>query len=1436
MHSLSKLKTAFGASTYFRDRDDYYLSDHSPSEWWGIGAREIGLIGEVGAGTFRDVLEGKINGAQEYPAGEREVKTKGGKTRKVPAHGPGWDNTFSASKSVSIAALLRGDSRIIAAHDAAVREAMRYLESEVAVTRQRVGKGEYEYRHGTGIVAAMFRHASSRSLDPQLHTHVVVANVMRDPVTGKWVSIDSREGLYKLHREAETLYTNALAAALRDLGYKVEWRVNDAGFPEIELPEISQAEIELFSTRKHEIDAKLAAGGITREQATQRERQMATLETRSPKRAVPAAELHRQWVTRLADLGAEIHAFVRPEAGPRPHPDAAADEAVARAAASVSERQARFTLRDLLNESRIFSQGRASETELRDAVRRVAECGDLIATDTLARVPGGDLQPVPGFTTKAGQETERAMLATVERLHGGGEQIMSSTDAKAAVDAANAASGGRLTEEHQRASRMILSGESRIEIVQGLAGSAKTTGVLAVVADEARKRGWTVEAMTPTTGSAQTLGDSIGAKSRTVAAVNLSPTKCAPHSLWIVDEAGLVGASDMQKLLAKADAADAKIVLVGDTRQIGSVRAGRALDQIEHADPQHTHQVTKIVRQKNETLRRAVEAAARGDVDQTFTGVEVVEHHPKGADEDARGNARAAAIDDVAARYIRDTADGADTLVVAFAVADRDAINAAIQRDRVAAGQVQDVRETEVLRAKDWTSEQQTDAARYQVGDVVLARKNVAHIGRGETAVVVAVADGKVTVRNRGGVVVWAFDPTQYKSFTAYSTDSINIGLGDRIVFRGTIAAKDEAGERRAFKNGDTAMIAGRGNNGAMVVTDRKGKRYALDKAGALQADLGYASTADSAQSKTVDRVIGYVRAGSTRLATLQRLYVLVSRAKYHATIITDDVKTLAERFRRNSGEKETALNWAADRARGDSRQPAGPAGPDKDHQHSGGTAETRDDRDPAQPRPLGFLRDVAHAAVEAARPVAAAQALRLRDSIHRAFHQPEPTHITREQAAVAARLALQERDANHDRLLRRRPPSRDDWRRMTAQHGVAVGPDGTRFTQDDNGRVYCDRQLRAERREIARSEWIDHRPRTQYRIVGDPGSTHVIVSHNHGKSWKRADLFDSLATRYRTWRRDRIQAKLELDRLRWQAAGGKETHDSERLARAAIASFRRREKALFKGRLDWDELAAENGVAYDKHGHRYMMDNRGRVWSEALAKRGFFVDRTRAGREAVQDMRQHAKRRNELAHDRASDGTRKHHLLRRGAHAVGYRMARARLERVIGDGQQRELDRLAGLALDESDRRWNDAGRHESRDTRELAREALAQQGKGKFDWDAAALERGALHDREGRRYAIDEKGFARSEALEKTAYHFRYNREAREAKARQDRGHSRGPLGWWGEQRTRQAVWGSIDTERERLGRLAGVQGNERVRQPASTPAPSRGADHQRDAARGR
>src|SRR4051794_2067114 len=178
---LSIGKLAVGQSDYYLEQargavtragalrsgvEDYYLGGpEAVGTWIGDGVRALGLDGEVDGVRLDRVLAG------EHPANGAPLG------RVVAGRVPGFDLTFSAPKSVSVLFGIGDDElrhAIRDAHDAAVEEALGYVGREAAMTRR--GRGGAHVIAGRGLVAAAFRHRTSRAGDPQLHTHVLVAN------------------------------------------------------------------------------------------------------------------------------------------------------------------------------------------------------------------------------------------------------------------------------------------------------------------------------------------------------------------------------------------------------------------------------------------------------------------------------------------------------------------------------------------------------------------------------------------------------------------------------------------------------------------------------------------------------------------------------------------------------------------------------------------------------------------------------------------------------------------------------------------------------------------------------------------------------------------------------------------------------------------------------------------------------------------------------------------------------------------------------------------------------------------------------------------------------------------------------------------------------------------------------------------------------------
>jgi conjugative relaxase-like TrwC/TraI family protein len=253
--------------------EDYYLSaEEMPGRWTGKGAAELGLAGAVAPEDLRAVLEGAEPRTLQKLVGWRKR--------------PGYDLTLSAPKSVSLLWGL-GDRATAAAvptaHEEAVDAAVAYLEDAACVVRR--GRGGRVRHPGVGLVGAAFRHRTSRAGDPNLHSHVVVADMTQDP-DREWSALFSR-AVFRHGRTAGFIYQAVLRHGLAtELG--VGFGDAKRGVREVE--GISAPVRRAFSQRRVAIERAMAEHGARSKHGAQ----VATLETRPDKQpGVSEATLRR---------------------------------------------------------------------------------------------------------------------------------------------------------------------------------------------------------------------------------------------------------------------------------------------------------------------------------------------------------------------------------------------------------------------------------------------------------------------------------------------------------------------------------------------------------------------------------------------------------------------------------------------------------------------------------------------------------------------------------------------------------------------------------------------------------------------------------------------------------------------------------------------------------------------------------------------------------------------------------------------------------------------------------------------------------------------------------------------------------------------------------------------------------------------------------------
>ncbi len=906
---------AQGASYY--ERDGYYARDspdhRQASAWAGKGAAELGLQGQVDSDTFRAVLQGRV------PDGSGRRLGRVGKDGEFH-HRPGRDLTFSAPKSVSLAALVDGDARVIDAHDRAVVRALDWFERNVAETRMKDPEtGRMVRTGGQKTVISTFRHDASRNLDPALHTHSVIANMVLGE-DGKWRTM-ANERLYASKMLLGALYRNELAGELANLGYGIEKTHADGRF---EIAGVPRDVIEAYSTRRAEIEAAMAERGMGGTAENQRLAQRAALFTRAAKRDVDRAALRESWLDQATALGFDARGFAADAAARQAGLDAARETAredgggraavevtgdggapaaaAAWSVAHLSEREAVFSRTDLLAAALAFGPGAAPTREIEREVAALEKAGTLHA----ARLPGMDGL----LTTDRALADERETIALMEAGQGRGAVPMRGR----AVD--KALRNGPLTHGQKEAVRLILSDKDRTVGVQGFAGTGKTT-MLRRARALMEKKGYEVRGLAPSASAARTLEAEAGIGSETLqrflaryagVAQGRMTRKGAREmraafrkTALVVDEGSLASTVQTRDLLRIADALRIpRVVLVGDAKQLDAVDAGKPFAQLQAAGMK-TAVMDEIMRQRDPDLKQAVEASLAGEIGRAFEklGPNVAEVKPD--------NLPGAA----AARWLALSSDArASTGLMAPSHTLRERINEIVRERLVRDGAVHGpAMNAERLVSRGYTDAEKTLAANYAPGDVVAFHRPYKRLGvdKGDELRVVGVDRRAHTVTLRGkdgGTVTW--DPNRLAARTGgievYRAEEIELRAGDRIRW-----TRNDMG--LGLVNSGIAEVA-KVSDGKVTFRLEDGRVLDL-RPGDPQlrhVDRAWASTVHAFQGRTVDNVIAAMEANHAKLTTQKSFYVEISRARDRAELVTDDREALRETLEAVTGERIAAL------------------------------------------------------------------------------------------------------------------------------------------------------------------------------------------------------------------------------------------------------------------------------------------------------------------------------------------------------------------------------------------------------------------------------------------------------------------------------------------------------------------------------------------------
>lgn len=589
---------------------------------------------------FQKRVDQRLDAIREETGHEpTEADTKRAKmleARSQRAAVAGYDLVFSPVKSVALLWALHPDPEVRAgirqAHEEAMASALEMLETHAAYTR--TGRNGITQIATRGMVAVAFDHYDSRDGDPNLHTHYVVSNKVQGE-DGIWRSLDAR-ALFRMTVAASEHYNTALETLVSTrygIGFTAREDTPDGKQPVREVTGIPLTIIDHYSSRRTALEARYAelvrnyrrehGYDPTRKAAYQLARQ-ATLETRQGKKQPRSlAAMRESWNDALLASFGPAGARAITGAVPK-RPQRIKSESLdlgalaAKVTATVEESRSTWTRWNLHAEAERLVRSEHRFTSLDEQKRAVALVVEETVSDRHAvRVDAPPITDEPKqmrrkdcesvFTQHAAERyTSARILAAEERLlHAAQHEFVPTMDPQIAhilLAGVERASGKPLDPGQRELAVRFACHPARITVGLGPAGSGKTTAMSAFTA-LTLESGHRVIPLATSSASAAVLANQLGVpaenlhkflyehldgfhadrlRSGSRIPSRLQHLDVRPGDVILVDEAGLAGTPNLDRLLTVARDHQARIVLLGDYRQLGAIESGGALRLLAH--------------------------------------------------------------------------------------------------------------------------------------------------------------------------------------------------------------------------------------------------------------------------------------------------------------------------------------------------------------------------------------------------------------------------------------------------------------------------------------------------------------------------------------------------------------------------------------------------------------------------------------------------------------------------------------------------------------------------------------------------------------------------------------------------------------------------------------------------------------------------------------
>ncbi|AFL69600.1 MobF family relaxase [Sulfurospirillum barnesii] len=855
MLAQPKITTASNARNYF-EKDTYYLNNEfEQGSFYGGLKDELGLK-DFNLKDFDSLLAGRhpVSGEQLIKLTKKDFDKDGDRLRAA------CDLTFAADKSISILYEVSSDdvkAQIREAFTESISVALDFAEANYSNSKSRDNvQGQ---KAQPKMIFTRFDHSESRNNDMHLHQHCLAINMIQDE-NGKWKSVEFNQIMMN-HQLIGQIQRNSFAQKLQKLGFEVE--ITDAKVGTFSLKNVNKYLRDKFSTRKDDIKNEMAESGQTSYKATHTA-QKQTAKWKDKNKDREAIQEHN--IERLKEAGADI-ASIKYKKADLEVRHITAKECVQIAITDITDRKSVFSREDILKHALKVSL--TTDVSIEAIQNEFKNYKDLIEIN----------QEENQYTTKEVLEKETYIFSKKESIN------FSITSDKTQVDKAikefEKEKGFELKEGQTQLAHTILTCDKQFILAQGVAGAGKSTS-LEIVKNVAEAQDIKVIALAPTGTATDNLAKEAGIKeSYTVAKFIQENGNGVKDAIVIIDEAGMLGLRDTEALIKIAEENNLKLVFSGDQNQKKSISQGDIFAGMQRQGFETVY-LDEGNRQKNHLMKNAVKNILDKDISAALNILKDTTREIKKPKE----RLKAAEVE-----YLKDRHN---SLLITTTNSDRRALNSSIRSHLIGNGKITESKNFATREVPSMSALEKRSAIYYQVNEKVYLSKNIGSISAGREAIIKKINIDKNTLEIEHFFKDKTFTETVYlsthgNSLNLFKETFTDFGVGEQVIMK-----KNDS--KLGLKNGQIGTITAIVNNEITVQFEKAVKTFSLKDYKYIQH--AYAITDFASQGKTTDKVIAVANSQS---ASFNDFYTQITRAKFEAHIITDNLKELQLRAARDS-------------------------------------------------------------------------------------------------------------------------------------------------------------------------------------------------------------------------------------------------------------------------------------------------------------------------------------------------------------------------------------------------------------------------------------------------------------------------------------------------------------------------------------------------------